>query len=327
MPMHNALAHTRVPANEAMTSANPLHALNAQQQALVQRLTTALGNEPGVAAVALGGSYARGHATPESDIDLALYYSEAAPPDLVRLTQLVNELHPEHSPASAAPDFTAIGEWGPWVNGGAWLRFGGQRVDVLYRSLDQVRRVLTDCAEGRWELHWAQQPPFGYFSPAFIEELCIGVPLFDRTRGFTHLRSIARVYPGALRQRIVQEFLWSAEFNLAAFAPKFVRDGNVFGLAGCTSRIAFQLVQVLFALNMRWPVPDRVALAATCTMQNVPERFSQRLAQVLGEVGTTSEAQRRTLGELMTLWQEVRALAGPMYAPRQLPEKVVEPSN
>ncbi len=317
--MQNALAHTFVAANAAMTTSSSVHALNTQQQALLQRLTTALTSEPGVAAIALGGSYARGHATPESDIDLVLYYTEAAPPDPARLTQLISALHPAVSAESAAPAFTAIGEWGPWVNGGAWLRFGEQRVDVLYRSLDQVRRVLTDCAEGRWELHWAQQPPFGYFSPAFIEELSIGVPLFDRTRGFTHLRSIARVYPGALRQRIVQEFLWSAEFNLAAFAPKFVCDGNVFGLAGCTSRIAFQLLQVLFALNMRWPVPDRVALAATCTMAQVPERFSLRLTQVLGEVGTSTDAQERTLAQLRTLWQEVRALAGPMYTPRQLP--------
>ena len=305
----------------AMTASTATPALNAQQQALVQRLTTALSSEPGVAAIALGGSYARGHATPDSDIDLVLYYTEAAPPDPARLTQLISALHPAVSPPSAAPAFTAIGEWGPWVNGGAWLRFGEQRVDVLYRSLDQVRRVLTDCAEGRWELHWAQQPPFGYFSPAFIEELSIGVPLYDRTRGFTHLRSIARVYPGALRQRIVQEFLWSAEFNLAAFAPKFVRDGNVFGLAGCTSRIAYQLVQVLFALNMRWPVPDRVALAATCTMAQVPNQFSTRLAAVLGGLGNTTEAHTHALTLLQTLWQEVRALAGPMYESRRLPNR------
>ncbi len=315
----NALAHTFVDANAAMTTSNSVHALNTQQQALVQRLTTALSSVPGVAAVALGGSYARGHATPDSDIDLALYYTDAAPPDPARLTQLISTLHPEVSPDAAAPAFTAIGEWGPWVNGGAWLRFGGQRVDVLYRSLDQVRRVLTDCADGRWELHWAQQPPFGYFSPAFIEELSIGVPLYDRTRGFTHLRSIARVYPGALRQRIVQEFLWSAEFNLAAFAPKFVRDRNVFGLAGCTSRIAFQLVQVLFALNMRWPVPDRVALAVMCTMPQVPKDFPARLTNVLSNLGATPVEQTKALAQLHALWLEVRLLAGVLYESRRLP--------
>ena len=302
-----------------MSSPTAMHALNAQQHALIQRITAALAGEPRVAAIALGGSYARGHATPESDIDLVLYYTDAEPPAPARLTQLMQALSPDTCPESTGPGFTAVGEWGPWVNGGAWLRFGDQRVDVLYRSLDQVRRVLTDCAEGRWDLHWAQQPPFGYFSPAFIEELSIGVPLHDRTRSFTHLRSVARVYPGALHQRIVQDFLWSAEFNLAAFAPKFVRDGNVFGFAGCASRIAFQLVQVLFAINMRWPVPDRIALAAICTMAQRPDNFSLRLAQTLSELGATADAQSATLARLRTLWQDVRALAGPMYEARRLP--------
>ena len=37
---------------------------------------------------------------------------------------------------------TAIGDWGPWINGGAWLTVAGTRVDLLYRELDKVRGVI-----------------------------------------------------------------------------------------------------------------------------------------------------------------------------------------
>ena len=138
----------------------------------------------------------------KSDIDLVLFYDESQPPSPSRLNAILAALAPD-----AAPSFTQIGEWGPWVNGGAWLSFAGQRIDVLYRSLQQSQRVLDDCSEGRWELHWSQQPPYGYFSPSFVEELGICLPFFDRRGPLAHLRAQARVYPDALQHHIVQDFL------------------------------------------------------------------------------------------------------------------------
>ena len=42
-----------------------------------------LAAEPGVVAVVLGGSQARGTAAPDSDVDLGLYYDPASPPVLL----------------------------------------------------------------------------------------------------------------------------------------------------------------------------------------------------------------------------------------------------
>jgi len=149
--------------------------LDPRQQRLGQRIVDALRGERAVAAMALGGSFARGHATAASDIDLVLFYDETQPPEPARLNDIVAALAPD-----ATPTFTRTGEWGPWVNGGAWLSFSGQRVDVLYRSLQQCQRVLDDCTEGRWELHWAQQPPYGYFSGAMLLHHVAGNPTWDR---------------------------------------------------------------------------------------------------------------------------------------------------
>ena len=55
-----------------------------------------------------------------SDLDLVLFYEETQPPTPARLNDIVAALAPD-----ATPTFTQIGEWGPWVNGGAWLSFCG----------------------------------------------------------------------------------------------------------------------------------------------------------------------------------------------------------
>jgi hypothetical protein len=37
------------------------------------------------------------------------------------------------------PVVTGTYEWGPWVNGGAWIQTSAGKVDFLYKNLDQVR--------------------------------------------------------------------------------------------------------------------------------------------------------------------------------------------
>jgi hypothetical protein len=75
--------------------------------------------------VALGGSWARGEARPDSDVDLGLYYRPDSPPDVGDLRRLARELDDRHPPDSVSE----IGEWGPWINGGGWLRIAGRPVD------------------------------------------------------------------------------------------------------------------------------------------------------------------------------------------------------
>src|SRR4249919_594731 len=98
-----------------------------------------LGAIPGVRAVVLGGSHARGRAQPESDIDLGLLYSDAAPFSIESVRELAEPVND-----TTGPVVTDFYQWGPWVNGGAWLTIGGQRVDFLYRSLEHLDRVIAE---------------------------------------------------------------------------------------------------------------------------------------------------------------------------------------
>src|SRR5262249_26333886 len=90
--------------------------LSKEQCELVSSLANRLATIRGVRAVVLGGSYARERAQAGSDVDLCLLYSEAAPFSIDGIRELAASVND-----SAGPVVTNFYEWGPWVNGGAWL--------------------------------------------------------------------------------------------------------------------------------------------------------------------------------------------------------------
>ncbi|MGO9973457.1 MAG: nucleotidyltransferase domain-containing protein [Solirubrobacteraceae bacterium] len=97
---------------------------------------------PGVVAVALGGSRATGSARAGSDWDLGVYYrtrERRLDPDDVRALGYEGEV-------------SALGAWGPIVNGGAWLTVEGIPVDLLFRDLDIVEHWLSEAHAGRFEV-------------------------------------------------------------------------------------------------------------------------------------------------------------------------------
>jgi hypothetical protein len=285
--------------------------LRPEQELLVRGLVDDLARIEGVGAVALGGSRARGCGRPDSDIDLGLLYEEARPPSLEAIRACARRW-------SDAPEPVVTGfyEWGPFVNGGAWLTCRGQRVDLLYRSVEHLEQALADAEAGRHAVHHGQQPPFGFWSGTTLGELAIAVPLHDPEQRLAALKARVASYPEALRRAVVADCLWSVEFGLRAFAPKCVAAGDVYGAAGCLARFAHQLVLALFALNRAWLVSDRTALAEAEGFAAVPERFTARVRAVLAAPGASSAELGAAVEAMASLFREVRALAGPLYAPR-----------
>src|SRR5690349_19248811 len=126
---------------------------------------------PGVVAVVLGGSRARGTHRPDSDVDLGLYYrGELGVADLWRLAE----------EATGTPtDVTPPGGWGPWVNGGGWLTIDGWRVDWIYRDLDRVHQVVRDCQAGNFEVGVQPGHPLGFYSHSYAGEIAFCKVLAD----------------------------------------------------------------------------------------------------------------------------------------------------
>ena len=161
---------------------------------LVARLTPTLADVPGVAAVVLGGSRARGTATESSDYDLGLYFHRRRPLDTETLLQAMRPL--VDSPETAA--VTPIGEWGPWIVGGGWLRIASKKVDILYREIEAVDEVITDASAGRISMHYQPGHPHGFCSAHWMGEVALCRPLHDPDRVVDELKARTQPYPQAL---------------------------------------------------------------------------------------------------------------------------------
>jgi predicted nucleotidyltransferase len=285
--------------------------LSPSQQELVSSLATRLGTIRGIEAVVLGGSHARGRARPESDIDLGVFYSEASPFEIEHVRELAASVND-----TAEPVVTGFSEWGPWVNGGAWLTIGGQRVDLIYRSVEHVDRVISDAEVGRYELHYLQQPPFGFFSGTYLGEIAVCQPLIDPAGLLVRLKARVARYPEALRQAVVRDHLWMAEFTLGAFAPKYAARGDVHGTVTCLTRATNHLILVLFALNRTYPINDKTALAEIANFECAPPAFGDRVNAIFAQPGSSAEELRVAVDRITGLVRQTIELTGGVYERR-----------
>lgn len=259
----------------------------------------------------LGGSHARGRARPESDIDLGLLYSETSPFEIERVRELARAVNDAPEPV-----VTGFYEWGPWVNGGAWLTIGGQRVDLIYRSLEHLDRVISDADAGRYELHYPQQPPFGFFSGTYLGEIAVCQPLIDPAGQLVRLKARVARYPEALQQAVVRDHLWMAEFTLAAFAPKYAARADVHGTVTCLTRATNHLVLVLFALNRTYPVNDKTALAEIAEFECAPPAFGERVNATFARLGSSVEELRAAIDCIEGLVAQTIELTNGLYRRR-----------
>jgi predicted nucleotidyltransferase len=87
---------------------------------LAQETAERLGEIEGVVAVTLGGSWARGEAGHDPDVDLGIYYRDEHRLSVEDLRRLARELGYRY-PIEPATGFDG---WGPWINGGACVYRG-----------------------------------------------------------------------------------------------------------------------------------------------------------------------------------------------------------
>jgi hypothetical protein len=178
--------------------------------AILQRIVPALAEVPGVAAIALGGSRARGTATEASDYDIGLYYSAERPLDADRLLQTVRTFADKPD----AAEVTSIGGWGPWIVGGGWLSVSGRKVDLLYRNIDDVTEMIGKCRAGEITMHYQPGHPHGFCTAIWMGEVALGVPLHDPNGTFAVLKAKTSPYPHALRDALIRKFGWEILFAI-----------------------------------------------------------------------------------------------------------------
>ncbi len=247
---------------------------------LLARITPALAGVPGVAAVVLGGSRARGTETETSDYDLGLYFRRGRPLESEALLQAMRPLVDDPETAAVTP----IGEWGPWIVGGGWLRIDGKKVDILYREIEAVGEVIADASAGRISMHYQPGHPHGFCSAHWMGEVALSRPLHDPDGAVAELKARTQPYPRALAQALIGTFLWEVGFSVENARLGAAR-GDPNHVAGCAYRALCCAAQVLFALNARYLINEKAALGEAqgfpCTLADL----SGRVDAIWGAIG------------------------------------------
>jgi predicted nucleotidyltransferase len=270
---------------------------------LIEDVADRLRRIEGVAAVALGGSWARREAHPDSDIDLGIYYRPDNPPAVEGLRLLAEELDDRHPPDAV----TGLGEWGSWINGGGWLLVGGQRMDWLYRDLDRMEEVFAECRAGRPTCHYQPGHPHGFHNHIYMGEVHHGLPLIDPGGELAALKQQTAEYPQPLKLALIQKYMWEAQFALDTSRKPAAR-GDVYYVSGCAFRCVACLVQVLFALNERYFVNEKGSVKAVNAFPSRPTDFEEVVEDVLSKVGDGPSRLKWSVERLGMMVDEVRTL-------------------
>jgi len=274
---------------------------------LAARLAARLAEVEGVVAVALVGSYARPDADEHADVDLGIYYHPEKPLAVESVRTLAAELDDRGRPDAV----TDLGVWGPWINGGAWLHVNGRHVDWLYRDLGRVATTIEDCRAGRTTCDHQLGHPDGFHNHMYAAEVHYALPLFDPLGALAKLKEHVAEYPEALQRALVAKHLFEAEFWLAG-CDRSARRGDVFHVAGSAFHAAASLLQVVYAVNERWWINEKHALADAGSLAIVPDGLVRTVAQALARTGATSAELAASVDRLHALTGAVREVAAPL---------------
>jgi hypothetical protein len=176
--------------------------------------------------------------------------------------------------------------------------------------------VIEAAQRGEYQVHWSQQPPFGFFSGSYLGEVACAQGLRDPGGALPALKARVANYPEALRDALVADQLWNVQFGLAAFARKFASQGDAWGTAACLARFVYQLGLALFAWNRVYLVNDKTLLAEIDELREAPPEFGTRAQALLAAPGSTPLELTASLEAMSALHQEVLTLCSERYAPR-----------
>lgn len=192
----------------------------------------------GVVAVVLGGSHAVGSNDGSSDWDLGLYYR-----GVIDLTAI-----------SARGVVYPPGSWGRVMNGGAWLRCDGYRVDVLLRDLDTVE-------------YWTQRAEEGEFEVDALLGYVAGIPTYTLAAELASCRVLhgtipTNAYPPKLAAAGPSRWRFCRSFSLA-YARMHAKRGNLVGATGQTAKAVMEEAHAIMCERGEWVCNEKRMIDTT----------------------------------------------------------------
>lgn len=248
--------------------------------AICERVATRLSTLDGIEAVALGGSWSRGTARADSDLDLGLAYDGDHPFSIAELAAAARELDDRHLEGLVTP----IGAWGAGVNGGGWLLIDGNHVDFLYRDVNRVRDVIERCIAGQPDAIYQLGHPIGFQTQIYVGETHFCRPIYDRAGKLAELKKQVADYPEKMRAALVRKHLFDSAFHLEIAAKPAAR-GDIAYVAQCLATATGFLTLVLFALNREFFMNEKNAFPQSAGFAIRPPHLHESVTKILGALG------------------------------------------
>ncbi|AJY77948.1 nucleotidyltransferase family protein [Paenibacillus beijingensis] len=268
-------------------------------QYIISIIIDSLKQVNGVHALVLGGSRARGTENPNSDIDIGIYYSANSGLDIAQLRRVASILDDDNRDNL----ITEIGGWGPWINGGGWLKVYQKPVDFLYRDLNKVSKVIKQCLIGDITIDYQPGHPHGFINSMYLAEIALCKVLWDPSGLVGEMKSRTNPYSHVLQKSIIQKFLWEANFSLE-IGKKGIYKKDLSYIAGCCFRSISCMNQVLFALNETYWMNEKGAAAIADSVSMVPSKYSNRINNILTLVTEDQGGLEKALAMLSNLIHE-----------------------
>jgi hypothetical protein len=238
------------------------------------RMAKALTEVPGVQAVVLGGSHCTGTATELSDLDIGVYYGEGF--DTQQMDMILTSL----DDVRRENLLNKPGEWGKWINGGAWLTVEDRKVDILLRDSTRVSQVIDDCQQGKVTVDFQAGHPFGFVNAIYMGEVKYCLPMEDPQNVMADLKRRAEPVSKAYRDAASKWFLWEAEFSVMTGRSSIAKKDIVYA-SGALFRGILCLTQALFAFGGEILLNEKGAVRRLAQYDFCPPGFAQGLEAVL----------------------------------------------
>ncbi len=254
----------------------------------------------GIDAIVLGGSRATGTAGKDSDIDIGIYYDESSF-DVAALQRCGASLDDEHRENAV----TGLGEWGPWINGGGWLKVRGLPVDLLFRDTRKVHAVIRDCLQGKITIDYQCGHPFGFVNAIYMGEIAYCKILHSNNSRVSDLKALLADFPETYRRAAITKFLQECEFSQMC-GRKAIPKGDLLYAAGSLYRSANCLIQVLYAINRLYVLNEKNSAARLCMQKGAyrPDRFMDDIEAVFSGLGKTD--LKTCFDTIQDLYNEIR---------------------
>jgi hypothetical protein len=146
------------------------------------------------------------------------------------------------------------GAWGRIMNGGAWLRVGGAKVDVILRDLDVA-------------LYWTRQAESGTFEVDALLGYLAGIPTYSLAAELASGRVLTGELPevGAMPPKLVEtappRWRFARDFSLE-YARMHAARGNVVGTVGQAAKAAMEEAHARACERGQWTLNEKRLLAA-----------------------------------------------------------------